>query len=218
MLRRRFAAVSGGLPAEYQEVEYIETRNTSSANAYIKTGIFATAPMNIVATAAVSTAGPVGNSYKRVFLGASGGTSSNNTGIRVGFSTAYSAFYYLTRTGDLGPTVSVTAGSLHTFEINWTESQTEVKFDGAIVGTSAAPCGNASNLEIYLFASNNNGSPLWLGYSRFKSVIIAQNGAVVRNFVACRRISDSKPGMYDLINRQFYTSAGSGEFVLGPDV
>jgi len=29
--------------------------------------------------------------------------------------------------------------------------------------------------------------------------------------------SDSKPGMYDIVNHQFYTNNGSGEFVVGPD-
>lgn len=31
------------------------------------------------------------------------------------------------------------------------------------------------------------------------------------------RKSDSKPGLYDIINHQFYTNAGTGEFTVGPD-
>ena len=36
--------------------------------------------------------------------------------------------------------------------------------------------------------------------------------AIVRDMIPCIRISDSKPGMYDLVGRQFYTNSGTGEF------
>lgn len=34
----------------------------------------------------------------------------------------------------------------------------------------------------------------------------------------CYRKSDSKPGMYDIVNNTFYTNAGTGEFTVGNDV
>ena len=39
------------------------------------------------------------------------------------------------------------------------------------------------------------------------------DGTIQRDLVPCIRISDSKPGMYDLVGRQFYTNAGTGEFL-----
>ena len=42
-----------------------------------------------------------------------------------------------------------------------------------------------------------------------------KNNELLHNLIPCIRISDSKPGMYDLVGRQFYTNAGTGEFVVG---
>ena len=41
---------------------------------------------------------------------------------------------------------------------------------------------------------------------------------LVRNFVPCYRVSDNKPGLYDLVNDEFLTNSGTGEFTLGPEV
>lgn len=47
---------------------------------------------------------------------------------------------------------------------------------------------------------------------------LSQNGVCVRQFIPVLRNSDSKPGMYDLVNDVFYTNAGSGEFTYGGGV
>lgn len=44
--------------------------------------------------------------------------------------------------------------------------------------------------------------------------ITDENGIVVRDMVPCYRKSDNKPGMYDLANNQFYTSASADDFLL----
>ena len=44
------------------------------------------------------------------------------------------------------------------------------------------------------------------------------NDVLVREFIPCYRKADSVAGLYDLANNTFYTNAGSGVFVVGPDV
>ena len=44
------------------------------------------------------------------------------------------------------------------------------------------------------------------------------DGTLVRHFIPCYRISDDKPGMYDIVNDVFYTNVGTGEFELGPNL
>ena len=44
--------------------------------------------------------------------------------------------------------------------------------------------------------------------------ITDENGTVVRDMIPCYRKSDNKPGMFDLVNKQFYTSAGADDFLL----
>ena len=41
---------------------------------------------------------------------------------------------------------------------------------------------------------------------------------VVRNFIPCYRESDNKPGLYDLVNNEFYTNQGTGDFDKGNDI
>lgn len=48
---------------------------------------------------------------------------------------------------------------------------------------------------------------------------LSQNGVLVRDFIPCYRRSDNKPGMYDIVNKVFYSNAHSdGEFIVGADV
>ena len=53
---------------------------------------------------------------------------------------------------------------------------------------------------------------------RIEQVTITRNNANIINLYPCYRKSDMKPGMYDTVNKTFYTNSGSGEFILGPTV
>ena len=48
--------------------------------------------------------------------------------------------------------------------------------------------------------------------------VAESNGIPIANFIPCYRKSDFKPGMYDLISKTFFINAGSGEFVIGPEI
>jgi len=65
--------------------------------------------------------------------------------------------------------------------------------------------------NIYLFRSNHPDGQ----YCKAKvwSFSLTYNSTLVRNFTPALRVADSKPGLYDLANNQFYTNAGSGEFL-----
>ena len=78
----------------------------------------------------------------------------------------------------------------------------------------------------YIFALNDvyyggNGNPNTECFVKAKlySSQIYDNNNLVRNFIPCKRKSDNKPGLYDLVEGKFYTNQGSGEdFIAGPDV
>lgn len=44
------------------------------------------------------------------------------------------------------------------------------------------------------------------------------SGVIVRDFVPCYRKADSKPGMYDLISKTFFTNDGNDDFSVGANV
>lgn len=42
--------------------------------------------------------------------------------------------------------------------------------------------------------------------------------SLVAKYIPCYRLSDNKVGFYDVVNEKFWSSAGSGNFIAGPDV
>ena len=70
---------------------------------------------------------------------------------------------------------------------------------------------------LYLFAINGLMSqPNWFnGNTRIYYAKIWDGDTLVRDFVPVKRKSDSVLGMYDLVNKEFYTNAGTGTFTAG---
>ena len=72
--------------------------------------------------------------------------------------------------------------------------------------------------NITIFALNRNWSVREYSTYKLHYLKIRDNGTLVRNFVPCYRKSDNVIGLYDLVNKQFYTNAGSWTFTKWPDV
>ena len=72
-----------------------------------------------------------------------------------------------------------------------------------------------NNLNIYLFAINNNGSAL--NYShKIYALQLYENSTLVRNFIPVR--VGQVGYMYDRVSGELFGNSGSGSFTLGPDV
>lgn len=71
---------------------------------------------------------------------------------------------------------------------------------------------NASTVELFSYGGNYN----LIG--RIYDVQWIRDGEMYAHFVPCYRKEDKVAGMYDVINRKFYTNSGSGEFVLGNEI
>ncbi|MBQ7185721.1 MAG: hypothetical protein IJR92_02860, partial [Alphaproteobacteria bacterium] len=67
--------------------------------------------------------------------------------------------------------------------------------------------------NLYLF---NTSSGDYIGVGKMYSAQITENQSIVRNFVPAKNAS-GVVGMYDTVGNRFYTNAGTGEFVAGPD-
>ena len=68
----------------------------------------------------------------------------------------------------------------------------------------------------FLFGYNNSGS---LGYPvpcKLYSFKVWSDAGLIRDFIPAKRRSDGAIGLYDAVNKQFYTNAGSGTFTAGP--
>lgn len=66
--------------------------------------------------------------------------------------------------------------------------------------------------NIFIFAMNNSGTAIYNAKFRLYSYQLYDGDTLIRNLVPMLRNSDNKPGLYDLVNRVFYTNQGTGEF------
>lgn len=191
----------GRLPRFYQEVEYLQ----STGSQWIDTGYVPTLNTKIILDMEVLNYASSGGSHLFGSRTSPSFSLQCNTSGTIGYA-VLSATPVLT-------TKNVNNISLYEF------TTTYLKLNNEQVATfSASPTGNNS---LYLFGSNNGGTPYNVGRSRqkIKNLEIIDNNITVRNLVPCYRKSDHKPGMYDLINNVFYVNKGTdADFLVGPKV
>ena len=200
------------LPAEYQEVEYLE--NTSEG-AYINTGVVPSLSgtkfhikYQMLSGSYLFGCGQVPRlacamhpHSIQLYLGdtsLSGIVNFTQAGIHskivdlAGFLTGAETGRYIDVTVD-GVTSRVTPP------------------DGAISGSFS------DSLPFYLFAWRY-GDTLRSGTGRIWGFSMEIGGNLVRDMIPCYRKADNVPGFYDLVSGSFSTNAGTGSFVTGADV
>ena len=202
MFAQMFGATSTArLPAEYQEVEYLEA---APAGPYVRTGINPSLRTTEMSVRLMPTA-----TSSRMF-----GCSAYTNGVS---GTVYRYRAYETGTAFMGLSIGdaaynvapPTIGNVYTVAF----SGGVISVNGSSVATYAGP-NYTLNREIVLFGEHGeNGS-----YVASACRIYAATIGADRNYVPARRIADNVLGMYDLINNTFWTNDGTGSFTAGPDV
>ena len=107
----------------------------------------------------------------------------------------------------------------HSFQITTSGSSTNsLTIDGNIVnGNYALTTDRGTDVSLYLFARHKqDGTVYQFIKMRCYELTIKYANKIVRNLIPAMRNSDSKVGMYDTVTRQFFTNAGTGEFIAGP--
>ena len=196
------------LPSAYQEVEYIETSDGTSA--YIDTGFTTNTNMKIEIDAQA-----LGNS--ELFLGAmpiSGSENSNFTIGRVNNTMGYLCWnnqHYYGNYGDWSTRSKVVA---------YQDSYIHYTFNGTDYAFSIISPAIERTSTLYLFRRNDGGTPSSVAASKIRlfGCKLWSGDTLSRDFVPCYRRSDSEIGLYDLVNNTFYTNAGTGTFTKGADV
>lgn len=207
------------LPREYQEVEYLESTGTQ----YIDTSTYVTSKNCSMKTKVYTPSMPGGekdiaSNYMlgddgRIVLGlyenkvfAYAKTSNSS----VGEPNAFSKVFYGVQT----LTIEAIYNSLRTSKtltVNGSEYSSIYTAD---------PRNTSKTICLFRQGAGGNrfiGKMYYFEYSEDTIIKIS--------LVPCYRKSDNKPGMYDLCgsicpltNSAFYINAGSGEFLVGPDV
>ena len=128
------------------------------------------------------------------------------------WTTIYSNTAYIR----FGSTASVTISNARmSFKLSLRKGKMDID------GSTASPVFAAlPTTPLYVFASNNNNNNANMyGYCRSMGFKITKaSGEVVMDLKPCKRDSDGKIGMLDLVSGQFFASAGSAEFVAGAEM
>jgi hypothetical protein len=88
--------------------------------------------------------------------------------------------------------------------------------NGKTVTGTASRSKGSNSYEMLLCAYSSQGSAGYGFYCRLYNFQIEVDNVLVRNFIPCKRKSDNVIGLYDSVNKVFYTNSGSGTFGAGP--
>ena len=77
-----------------------------------------------------------------------------------------------------------------------------------------------STYNIILFAQTHGGADSAANISKLKLYYfnLFYNNNIIRKMIPALRNSDNVAGLYDLVNNEFYTNAGTGTFITGPKI
>lgn len=205
---------SRALPSAYQEVEYIESTGTQ----WIDTGFMSSQYTKLIAKARLITGVLQAGLYINQHGSGRGGSIDDRFLFGAMFQSGQTDKVIFGLGTQQNLTYSNLQDTIHTFTIDAINKQCQIDSDifGGFTGISS------SSLSIYLFGRHlrlDDPSPDFLGAS---SAIyfckIYENSHLARDFVPCYRKADSKPGLYDLVTKQFFVNQGTGsDFLLGPD-
>ena len=185
------------LASNYTELEYIES--TSALKQYIDTGYIpqtnnVSGDMRVVPTKNISHVDIIG--------------SSN---LSIGYNGGNRFFIWAEAPGELKYTAPFTVGAMYDINFEVTATGRTLTVNGESVSDGK---GGVSTGSIKLFRNDNTTN--FIG--RIYGVTFSDGGNLIFNLIPARRNSDGVIGMYNMVNGEFLTNAGSGAFVAGGDV
>lgn len=190
------------LPSEYQQVEYIESTGTQYIDTKVVTSTQIQTNFDFEYT-------DINSSYNRIF----GAAYSNGSQYGVRGDRSYMGYFYgelPTGKNETVSTVMLEVGKR--YKIRFNENENFYINDVAVNMTTTNKVGWQN---IFLFSHNGPDLPSKI---KLYSCTMFDNSNKIRNFIPCYHKSDNKPGLYDLVNNEFYTNQGTGDFEKGNDI
>ena len=194
------------LPSEYTALSYIESTGTQ----FINTGYIPskTTEFEMIFNYNQTISGSTGKNGYGVIFG-SRTSSSSYCNILSGFN-SYSTGYF-----GYGNNTRIAANIIPN-QVNYISLKDNV-YSANGVNTAINPIAYPSTFyPLYIFnLDEKNKQTSEYSYIDLYSLKIWDNDIIVRDFIPCKRNSDSAIGLYDKINNKFYTNSGTGTFVAG---
>ena len=188
--------------SEYQQVEYIESTGTQ----YIDTG---------VEISKLKLQNGIKTKLEASFVSQSSSQAMfKDTTSYYFIGVKSNGYFYSGLDVNYPATDLLNDGEKHIFELD--SLNKTFKIDETIKTTYNVTSYNEnSSGNIHLFNVSNGNFPC---KAKIYNCKIYDNGTLVRNFIPCYRKSDNAIGLYDTVERCFYTNQGSGIFLKGNDV
>ena len=187
----------------YTQLEYIESTGTQ----WIDTGFIANGGMILDVKVL-----PVNN---EMFLGSIGPTEVDPNTTRN--LIAYGGFYTPQKLYSFSNTYADAGTSPAVIHFDTTGTKFYCTVNGKVVvdtNTSGTLINQTTTVKI---SFSDYSSSIRSGRYYYVK-ITAADGNVVRNLIPAKRNSDNAVGMYDTVSETFFTNAGTGEFIAGPEV
>ena len=187
----------GRIPQEFQEVAYIQSTGTQ----HIDTGIIGKGWLESYVEAEFTTVPGDGtllgsrNGYTRLYL-----IHSFPSRWCYGYGEFYSSNNFI---------VKDTKYSIYTKLYNGNQ---EMRINDTIVLNNSVVGDINTNLNVFIFALNYNGSRNYPVSAKLYSTKLIENGVLTRDFIPCYRKVDGVIGLYDLVTNEFFTNKGTGVF------
>lgn len=202
MRREHILQQQSPLPSEYRLLEYIE----STGSQYIDTGLQGNNKLGVELCYSQTVLANWNNDYH------GHGVDNWRQGVLLRidqkYTDQYFACYYCNSTAVVSSTTSILADTnFHTIYM----TNGLQKFDGSVIGNTTIT--KNATYTFLLFAMRANNGVGHYAKDRIKYAKFWYDGNLERDYLPALRISDSKPGLYDLVNNQFYTKSGTGEFL-----
>lgn len=205
------------MQSDYQEIAYLE----STGQQYMNTGIPASTTTGFSLKFQGST-GTYTSNKDNMMLGSRNSSkrfwvdfdmsNNKNDNILFGYGNYYHVLDHVAETTDIFTMTSNLDGTTPGRCILYRNDVQAATYDAS----SDTIAGNTLNM--YIFAANDTGNANFLSYVRIYNCKLYQQGTLVRDFIPCIRRIDNVPGLLDIVNNEFYTNQGSGNFILGANV
>lgn len=188
------------LPSEYQEVEYIQ----SSGTQYINTGLTLSTSLETKYETELQFNSI--NTSARQLMGANAGGY---------FGISKTGYYEIGESNLSSVMASTTSFDKIIFEQDFINNLKILTVNGV---TNNRSYSTWTDTEIYLFDLGGVAAGTYDCNVKMKSFKIYQDDKLLRDYIPCYRISDNVIGLYDTVNKEFHTNAGTGEFKTGVSV
>lgn len=197
--------VQGGLPSEYQQIDWLESTGTQ----YIDTGIKPFPGIGFECEYLTNNSLSNTGIYGCLFGG------RQTTGINDFQLTTYSPPEHNEGMFRYGSATQYDAGIANGIKQKATLKQLLYTAPDGTTNAVTDYNWSENTKNIFVFGLNNGGTFAQSGNGcRIYSLVIFNGANIYARFVPCVRKAGSKPGMYDTVSKTFYTNAGTGEFII----